>query len=41
MWMVSAALADATALDTEGATVRLGSLWQDRAVVLAFVRHFG
>jgi hypothetical protein len=27
--------------DWRGETVRLGSLWRDRPVVLAFVRHFG
>ena len=27
--------------DGEGARVRLGSLWADRACVLVFVRHFG
>jgi hypothetical protein len=34
-------LADLTALDPEGTPVRLGGLWQERPVVLAFVRHFG
>ena len=27
--------------DWSGETVRLGSLWRDRPVVLAFIRHFG
>jgi hypothetical protein len=27
--------------DEHGAPVRLCELWQDRPVVLAFVRHFG
>ena len=27
--------------DLEGRRVRLGSLWAERPVVLAFVRHFG
>lgn len=27
--------------DWRGRPVRLGSLWSDRPVVLAFVRHFG
>jgi hypothetical protein len=27
--------------DWRGETVRLGSLWQERAVVLVFIRHFG
>lgn len=34
-------LAAATALDLEGETVTLGTLWRDKPVVLAFVRHFG
>jgi hypothetical protein len=27
--------------DWQGERVRLGSLWKDRTVVLAFIRHFG
>ena len=27
--------------DTEGQQVRLGSLWERSAVVLAFLRHYG
>jgi len=27
--------------DPEGRAVRLGALWRERPVVLAFVRHFG
>lgn len=27
--------------DADGAPVRLGSLWQERPVVLVFIRHFG
>lgn len=34
-------LENLTALDPEGETIALGSLWRDRPVVLAFVRHFG
>ncbi len=34
-------LADATVLDTDGATVRLGDLWTERPVVLVWLRHFG
>jgi hypothetical protein len=30
-----------TVLDETGATVRLDSLWAERTVVLALVRHFG
>jgi hypothetical protein len=28
-------------LDPTGETVRLGELWRDQTVVLAFIRHFG
>lgn len=28
-------------LDPTGHTVRLGDLWRDQTVVLAFIRHFG
>ena len=34
-------LSPITALDEGGAIVALGPFWQDRPVVLAFVRHFG
>lgn len=34
-------LGEAEVLDLEGQALRLGSLWQDRAVVLVFLRHFG
>jgi hypothetical protein len=27
--------------DWRGEPVRLGALWQERAVVLVFIRHFG
>jgi hypothetical protein len=27
--------------DWQGGSVQLGSLWQERAVVLVFIRHFG
>jgi hypothetical protein len=27
--------------DWQGEPVRLGSLWQERPVVLVFIRHFG
>jgi hypothetical protein len=30
-----------TLADADGTPVRLGDLWHDRPVVLAFVRHFG
>jgi hypothetical protein len=38
---VPAELANATALEEDGRVVSLGALWAERAVVLAFVRHFG
>jgi hypothetical protein len=38
---VPAELAKATVLEEDGRAVPLGPLWADRAVVLAFVRHFG
>ena len=38
---VPPALADAVVKDEAGADVRLGDLWKDRTVILAFVRHFG
>lgn len=28
-------------LDPDGQAVRLGDLWRDQTVVLAFIRHFG
>ena len=37
----AAALANATALDEAGHAVRLGELWREGPVVLAFLRHFG
>jgi hypothetical protein len=27
--------------DWQGEAVRIGSLWQERTVVLVFIRHFG
>jgi hypothetical protein len=39
--LVPPELADATVDDESGGKVRLGDLWADRPVVLAFVRHFG
>jgi peroxiredoxin len=35
------ALEGVTVQDLDGAPVQLSSLWEDRPVVLAFVRHFG
>lgn len=39
--IVAHPLDDIAVFDTEGETVRLGSLWADRPAVLVFVRHFG
>jgi hypothetical protein len=38
---LSAALADITLPDTDGAPVRLGSLWQSNRAVIVFLRHYG
>ncbi|HJM88811.1 MAG TPA: hypothetical protein QF624_04175 [Dehalococcoidia bacterium] len=35
------ALDDLDVLDSGGVSVRLGTLWIDRPVLLALVRHFG
>ena len=35
------ALADVTLADSQGESHRLGDLWAERPVVLAFLRHFG
>ncbi len=37
----SAALAGITLPDAEEREVRLGDLWQDRPVVLVWLRHYG
>ena len=34
-------LADIVLQDSEGDDVRLGSLWEERPVVLVFLRHYG
>lgn len=34
-------LRDVEVLDTQGAPVRLGDLWQDEPAVVVFVRHYG
>jgi len=34
-------IADIVVQDPDGKDVRLGSMWDGRAVVLVFVRHFG
>jgi hypothetical protein len=38
---VPADLADSRILNEKEESVRLGDVWRDRTVVLAFVRHFG
>lgn len=38
---VATELRELTALAPDGTSVRLGDLWAERPVVLAFVRHFG
>ncbi len=34
-------LENISVLDPEGREVRLGDLWREQTVVLAFIRHFG
>jgi hypothetical protein len=34
-------LCEVNVLDLEGRPVRLGDLWEQRTVVLVFVRHYG
>ncbi|HEX8790441.1 MAG TPA: hypothetical protein VF765_05775 [Polyangiaceae bacterium] len=38
---VQSDLSEAPVLDVDGRAVPLSSLWRDRPIVLAFVRHFG
>jgi len=38
---VSTRLAGIELSDWRGEKLRLGSLWQERPVVLVFIRHFG
>ncbi len=38
---VASKLAPIELADWRGDTVRLGSLWAERPVVLVFIRHFG
>lgn len=38
---VSTRLSEIELSDWNGEPVRLGTLWQDRTVVLVFIRHFG
>jgi hypothetical protein len=37
---ITAELANAEVFDPEGAPHRLGELWQSKAAVLVFLRHF-
>lgn len=36
-----ARLAAVTVLDTAGNSIQLGTLWDERPIVLAMIRHFG
>jgi hypothetical protein len=36
-----ARLSDITLPDADGVNHRLGDLWEDRPVILVFLRHFG
>lgn len=36
-----AVLSEVSLVDSEGASRRLGDLWQDQPAVLVFLRHFG
>ncbi|MEQ9497744.1 MAG: hypothetical protein RIT81_12820 [Deltaproteobacteria bacterium] len=38
---VAARLADLEVQDLDGTKIRLATLWEERPVVLAFIRHFG
>jgi hypothetical protein len=38
---ISAKLANIVLPDSTGTDVRLGSLWQNRAAVIVFLRHYG
>jgi hypothetical protein len=38
---LAARLAPRTVLDERGRAAVLGSIWEDRPAVVAFVRHFG
>jgi hypothetical protein len=38
---VAKRLVDVSVLDPEGRSVRLGDLWREQTIVLAFIRHFG
>jgi hypothetical protein len=38
---VAKSLENISVLDPDGREVRLGDLWHEQTVVLAFIRHFG
>ena len=38
---VARRLENISVLDADGRGVRLGDLWREQTVVLAFIRHFG
>jgi len=38
---VARRLENISVLDPDGRDVRLGDLWREQTVVLAFIRHFG
>jgi len=38
---IAGRLREIEVLDPTGKAVRLGDMWKDRTVVLAFIRHFG
>lgn len=38
---LSATLAPIVLPDSDGGEVRLGSLWEERPAVVAFLRHYG
>ncbi len=41
MRVVPVAISDVEVKDERGEIVRLGSLWREHPVLVAFVRHFG
>jgi hypothetical protein len=38
---VAKSLENITVLDPDGRALRLGDLWREQTIVLAFIRHFG
>lgn len=41
MSTIAQEISDLVLQDPDGKDVRLGSLWEQRPVVLVFIRHFG